>query len=73
MYVANDCCTLIENGQELKAEAGSLILYRPGERQEYFFEENSGSVIYYALFIGNACEEIICEAGRVFSNSSALS
>ena len=63
MYVANGCCTLIENGQELKAEAGSLILYRPGERQEYFFEENSGSVIYYALFIGNACEEIICEAG----------
>ena len=63
MYVSNGCCTLIENGQELKAEAGSLILYRPGERQEYFFEENSGSVIYYALFVGTACEEIICEAG----------
>lgn len=63
MYIASGVCTLIENGQEQKAEAGSLILYRPGERQEYFFLENSGSVIYYALFHGNACEEIICEAG----------
>lgn len=25
MYVANGCCTLVENRQELKAEAGSLI------------------------------------------------
>lgn len=63
MYIASGVCTLIENGQEQKAEAGSLILYRPGECEEYFFDENSGAVIYYALFNGSACEEIIGESG----------
>ena len=63
MYIFEGCCTVVENGQEIKAYAGSLILYRPGERQEYFFDGNSRAVIYYSLFNGSACEEIINDAG----------
>ena len=63
MYITKGVCTVVENGQALKADAGSLILYKPGERQEYFFEEDSDAQIYYALFNGSACEDIINESG----------
>ena len=63
LYIAKGSCTVVECGEAIEAKAGSVILYAPGERQEYFFAENSGATIYYALFNGEGCSEIIHSEG----------
>ncbi len=57
MYLLRGCCIVVENGVPTRAAAGDLILYRPGERQEYFFSQEDDTVYIYAHFSGTECEE----------------
>ncbi len=58
MYLLKGYCTVVENGVEMRAAAGDLVLYRPDERQEYFFSQEDDTVYAYAHFSGTECEEI---------------
>lgn len=58
MYLLKGCCTVVENGVRTRAAAGDLILYRAGERQEYFFSKEDDTVYAYAHFSGTECEEL---------------
>ncbi len=43
----------------LQIPEGSVILFRPGEPQEYFFLAKDRSVSHYIHFSGRGCEEIL--------------
>lgn len=58
MYLLEGCCTVVEKGVRTRAVAGDLILYRPGERQEYSFSQEDETVYAYAHFSGTECEEL---------------
>lgn len=60
--VCGECHVVLQSGAQIAGE-GSLIFFRPGERQEYFFEPDSGSVSYYVHFTGRDAEEILCSLG----------
>ena len=53
MYILRGACTVIENGEKIRANGGSLILYLPGERQEYCFCGKDETVYAYALILFN--------------------
>ena len=63
MYILRGCCTVIENGNEIRAGDGSLILYLPNERQEYYFCGKDKTVYAYAHFSGRECKELIAKLG----------
>lgn len=42
-----------------KIPAGSVIFFRPGEPQEYFFRAEDRSVSHYIHFSGRGCKEIL--------------
>ena len=63
LYVLRGACYVTENGHEQKIEAGNLIIYRPGERQEYAFRAKDGSVSAFVHFSGTAVFEIMQELG----------
>ena len=57
MYILHGCCTVVENKEEIPANVGDLIFYRPNERQEYYFRGED------AHFSGFGCESILSELG----------
>ncbi len=63
LYIAEGECRVVLGGREYAAGAGSLILYRPGERQEYYFEGGSGSVSCFIHFTGRDAEAILRSLG----------
>ena len=63
MYILRGACTVIENGEKIRANGGSLILYLPGERQEYCFCGKDETVYAYAHFSGRACKELMAKLG----------
>lgn len=42
---------------------GSIVFFRPRERQEYFFRSGSRSVSYYIHFTGRDCDRILTDLG----------
>lgn len=66
LYIAKGCCFLTTpQGQEVCAPAGSVVVYLPGERQEYQFRKEIESKSYYIHFSGRACEELMEEFGLI--------
>ncbi len=63
LYISKGCCYLEEQGRELMAEAGSLILYRPGEPQHYWFRGVENSVSDYIHFSGTGCGALLDRLG----------
>lgn len=63
MYILHGACTVVENGKELRAGCGSLIVYLPNERQEYYFCGKDETVYAYAHFSGSECRELISRLG----------
>ena len=47
----------------LRAEEGSVVLFRPYERQEYFVTGDPPSVSYYLHFTGKECRPLLEELG----------
>ena len=69
LYIARGECHVVIEGAERVMGEGSLIFYRPGERQEYFFEPHSGSISYYVHFTGRDAEETLCSLGFFGENT----
>ncbi len=51
------------DGRNIRVEAGSVVIYKPHEKQVYSFEKRSGSDFYWIHFSGTAAEEILKELG----------
>lgn len=70
LYILRGVCYLTENGRVQRLEAGHLVLYRPGERQEYAFEACDESISAFAHFSGTAVKETLgalgLDDGRVY-------
>lgn len=63
LYIAcGECHVVLSDGEHTVGEGG-LIFFFPQERQEYFFEANSGSVSYYIHFTGRDAEHILRALG----------
>ncbi|MBR2467336.1 MAG: AraC family transcriptional regulator [Clostridia bacterium] len=67
LYVAEGTCYVKTEGGTAAAKAGSLILYRPEQRQEYEYLAGEKSVSYYVHFTGAGCPDILNKLG--FSNT----
>ena len=63
MYILSGYCIVVERDAEYRAEIGDLILYRPHERQEYYFEKDAGTSYFFAHFSGTICDEILTSCG----------
>ncbi len=63
LYIASGECKVVLGGKVHTARAGSVVFYRPGERQEYYFEPNLNSVSYYIHFTGRDAEKILRSLG----------
>ncbi|MBQ8510317.1 MAG: helix-turn-helix domain-containing protein [Clostridia bacterium] len=70
LYVARGICRLTLNGERLEVPAGNVILFRPGEPQEYFYRAEDKSVSHYIHFTGTGVAELLERLGigdiRVF-------
>ncbi len=63
LYIARgECHVVLLDGEHTVGEGG-LIFFFPGERQEYFFEPNSGSISYYIHFTGRDADRILRSLG----------
>ncbi len=71
LYIAAGACFVTVNGQEVRADEGSLVFFFPGERQEYRFRADIPTASYYLHFSGESPRHLLAkiEAGqaRVFS------
>jgi AraC-like DNA-binding protein len=65
LYIAAGTCHVkFEGDADFRpVVAGSIIFFRPHERQEYFFRSGSKSVSYYIHFTGRDCEMILSNLG----------
>ena len=63
MYILSGYCTVVENGTEHRAEVGDMIVYRPNERQEYYFDKDAGTSYFFVHFSGRICDEILGACG----------
>lgn len=63
LYIASGCCHVMWDGRELTAGEGCLVLFLPGERQEYCFYAADRSISCYLHFSGAGCEELLRQVG----------
>ena len=63
LYILNGVCHIVENGEETPVKEGNIILYRPHERQEYFFYAKDNTISAYIHFSGTACEQLLQKYG----------
>ncbi len=59
LYVAEGKCYLSANENARCVEAGNLILFRPGEPQEYRFKKDDRSILCSIHFTGTACDTFL--------------
>lgn len=68
LYIMKGTCYLTEQGEEVAVSAGNLVLYLPGERQEYAFrgtEETTSGFIHFSGTEVGALLARLALAGRV--------
>lgn len=65
LYIAAGTCHVkLEGDKDFRpVMEGSIILFRPCERQEYIFRAGSRSTSYYLHFTGKDCKKILEELG----------
>ncbi len=65
LYIAAGTCHIkFECDKEFRpVMEGSIVLFRPGERQEYIFRSGSKSISYYIHFTGRDCKQILEDLG----------
>lgn len=70
LYISEGCCYVTDNDNVLEAPAGSVIIYRPGEPQQYKFHGKIKTTSYYIHFSGVGCKDLIdrfsMSSGRIF-------
>lgn len=63
LYIASGECHVVIGGKTHVVKEGGIVLYLPGERQEYYFEPNLHSVSYYIHFTGRDVSAILRSLG----------
>jgi len=59
LYVKEGLCHLTVNGEIQKIPDGNIIIFRPGQRQQYAYLKENKSISYYIHFTGAGCEHIL--------------
>lgn len=59
LYIAEGRCSVTSKGETIEAPKGSVIVYLPGQPQEYSFNPDDGSISYYIHFTGSGCEQLM--------------
>lgn len=78
LYIAQGSCFVTEDGKTTEAKQGAIIVYLPGEPQNYKFVKDIRTKSYYIHFSGTACRELFEKFGftekRIFciEKSTAL-
>lgn len=63
LYVEKGTCHLFIDGNWQKANAGSVIIFRPHEAQRYYYLKKDNSISHYVHFTGTGCEHILKKLG----------
>ena len=63
LYIAEGECSVISDNKKITVPAGSVIVYLPYQRQEYFFDGDFQSKSYYIHFAGVACDDLMQKFG----------
>lgn len=76
LYVASGKACFSVSGEAYLLEAGNMVIYRPGEPQDYVYYGADGPEIYWVHFTGSQVEEILqgygIANGVFFSGTSAV-
>ena len=77
IYVERGVCNLVLDGEHLRLQEGSVILFRPREPQKYYYLKEDSSISHYVHFTGRGCEAILKRLGiwelRVFDMGKSRS
>ena len=65
LLVNSGCCIISKGGKEYRLTPGNLMLYKPGDVQNYLY--TSGSTGLWCHFCGTAVEEILSDTGLTHS------
>ena len=63
LYIKEGICNLTVDNKTDRIEKGNIILFRPGQRQQYAFLKEDDSTSCYIHFTGTGCEHILAELG----------
>ncbi|MDQ6422804.1 helix-turn-helix domain-containing protein [Paenibacillus sp. LHD-117] len=63
IYLINGAGHYITSSGTVTAKAGSIVLYRPGEHQHYFYEAADKAELYWIHFTGGQAESFMKELG----------
>ena len=63
LYIKEGVCRLTVNKKTEMVEKGNIILFRPGQRQQYAFLKEDMSTSCYIHFTGVGCEHILDKLG----------
>ena len=78
LCIMKGCCKAVVNGEAVEARSGEAILFRPQERQEYYFFKKDKSESLWIHFTGVGCGEYLKSLGLYelshfrFGNDTAL-
>ncbi len=61
IYLINGAGHYILGGDTITAKAGSIILYRPGQYQDYYYKAFEKTELYWIHFTGNQFENLLNE------------
>ena len=61
LYIFEGCCYVTFNNQTIAAPAGSIVLFRPFEIQDYKFYKKDLSTSYFLHFSGTICKQLMTE------------
>jgi len=68
LYIAEGRCFVTINGETTEAPKGSVIVYLPGQPQEYSFFPEDCPISYYIHFTGSECEHLMRDTGLYEKN-----
>ena len=63
IYVEKGILNLFLDGEWKRLPEGSVVLFRPGERQEYKYLKDDKSISHYIHFSGGGCEKLLGRLG----------
>lgn len=61
LYLMDGCCYTPKDGKMIRAKKGDIVLFEPGEPQEYHFYRTDRSVSCYLHFTGTGCRGLLAE------------
>ena len=71
LYLASGKADFLINQKEYSVTKGQMVLYRPGQPQQYSYTLEESPDVYWVHFTGRDAEMLVCENG--WKNTSLLS